>query len=170
MWNSGLYVPPKRHLIKVFGASADIGSGETVAAQHLFGAGSWPLNWMLELEKIALTKSGTTDTCTMKVRVGALGTTGDTQIASASIMSAANQQWRGEFAMRLDGASSVQGMGGNSSGFTSGAANSANAAISLGAHSALATATYVSITLQSSGASNTSKLLGAQLWLVMPVP
>jgi hypothetical protein len=105
------------------------------------------------------------DIGTIRIRVGPAGTIADTSIINAGALAAGNRQWNGGSAMRLEAASSILPLGGNSGGFQQGTANGALAAISLGAHNVLTTPTYVSVTLLSNGATDTIALVMGSIWL-----
>lgn len=162
-----LYFPTGRTLLKPLTAvSANINNVETVALQAVLPPGAWRVGTMIEFPNIVVTKSGTTDTGTIKIRVGAAGTTSDTQILTNGSLGAANRAWNGNAAMRLDGVSSVLPIGGNSGGFQQGTSNSALSAVSLSAHNTATATTYVSITLASSSTADTVALAMGSIWLV----
>jgi hypothetical protein len=163
-----LYFPfaNRRLLASLNAVSSNINNTETVVLQALLPAGSWRPGTMIEFPNLCATKSGTTDSGTIKIRVGAAGTSADTQILTNGSLGAANRTWNGQAVMRLDGVSSVLPIGGNSGGFQQGTSNSALAAISLGAHDTSATATYVSVTLASSSTNDTVALAMGSIWMV----
>ena len=163
-----LYFPfSNRRLLKSLNAvSSNINNSETVALQALIPAGSWRVGTMIRIDDLSMTKSGATDTGTIKVRAGPAGTSADTQIFTANALAAANRTWNGAAVMRLESATSILPIGGNSGGFQQGTSNSALSAISLGAHDTSTTATYVSITLASSSTNDTVALVLGSIWLV----
>jgi hypothetical protein len=144
--------------------SSNIANSETIVLQYLIPAGMWSTGSIIAITNLSFTKSGTTDSGTMKIRVGTAGTTADTQIFTNNSLSAANRSWRGDTYMRLESATSVLPSGGNSGGFQQGTNNSALAAIAIS--SAASNALYVSITIASSSTNDTVALAMGDLWLI----
>lgn len=162
-----LYFPTGRTLLKSLNAvSSNIKNVETVALQAIFPPGAWRVGTMIRIDDLSMTKSGATDTGTIKVRAGPAGTSADTQLFTANALAAANRTWNGAAVMRLESATSVLPIGGNSGGFQQGTSNSALSAISLGAHDTSTTSTYVSVTLASSSTNDTVALVMGGIWLV----
>ena len=161
-----LYFPfsSRRLLATLNAVSSNINNTETVALQALIPAGSWLVGTMIEFPNLVATKSGTTDSGTIKIRVGTAGTSADTQILTNGSLGAANRAWNGQAAMRLNSATTVLPIGGNSGGFQQGTSNSALTAITIS--SATANALYVSITLASSSTNDTVALAMGSIWLV----
>ena len=161
-----LYFPfaNRRLLASLNAVSSNINNTETVVLQALVPAGSWLVGTMIELPNLGATKSGTTDTCAIKIRVGTAGTSADTQILTNSPLGAANRAWNGQAVMRLDSATTVLPVGGNSAGFQQGTANSALSAVTIS--SAASNALYVSVTLASSSTNDTVALAMGSIWMV----
>lgn len=154
-----------RSILKTLAAvSADIANAETVVLQYLIPAGSWVVGTTIEIDNLIFTKSGTTDTGTIRVRIGTAGTTADTQIFSSNVLSAANRQWKGSGAIRLESATSVLPSGGANGGLNPGTANGALAAITIS--SAASNALYISVTIVASSTADTVALAMGGIWMV----
>lgn len=145
--------------------SANVANTETVVLQAAIPVGMWQTGFMIVVNNITFTKSGTTDTGTIKIRVGTTGTTADTQILTNNSLGAANRSWRGDGYMRLDSVTSVLPVGGNSGGFQPGTTNSALSAIAL-ASSTATNAFFVSVTISASSTNDTVALALGDIWLV----
>lgn len=161
-----LYFSPSsgRTLVKSLNATtATVANTETVVLQYLIPAGSWLTGTAYELDKLVALKSGTTDTGTIKIRIGTAGTTADTSIMSVAALSTATRQWRGDASIRLESATTVLPSGGTSGGFLQGNAAGALAAITI---SNVSNALYLSVTLASSSTNDTVALAMGSIWMV----
>lgn len=143
-----------------------IGTGETLAMQGLVPAGVLKTGDLLRFF-FSLTKSGTTDSCTHRVRIGTAGTTADTQIWTGNILAAANQSGAFMSEIAIVSATSVQrtGQGGLTVGSYSIANNTATPA-AVAISSADSNPLYVSLFLLSSGATNTVGINAGQIQLI----
>lgn len=142
-------------------------SGESLVFQYLIPANVVQLLDRLNL-RCTMTKSGTTDTGTLRVRVGTAGTTADTLIFSGSGMLGAAQQTAAfEADFRLATATTLQALANSgSTSATFGYSNqSNNAAAAAPTISNVSNALYFSVGILSGGATNTVALTDARLWL-----
>ena len=157
--------------IKDLGApSANVAASETIVLQALIPAGAWQTNDVLRIY-VDLSKSGTTDTGALAIRIGTAGTTADTAVFNlASYMAAATQSSGNIFDLKLLSATSVrrQGYTSTSNGHTylGNSSNALDAAVTI--TSAAANALYVSVSIASSGATNTVAMTGGQIQLITP--
>ena len=145
-----------------------IGTSETLVLQALIPAGVLKANDLLRLF-YSVTKSGTTDTCTHRVRVGTAGTTADTQIWTGTILTAAQQSGAFISEIAVVSATSLQRTG--QGALTVGSYSIANATATPAAvaiSSADSNPLYVSLFLLSSGATNTVGLNAGQIELITP--
>lgn len=149
-------------------ASSNIGTSETIVFQYLI-----PANLLQTYDRLRLwvnvLKSGTTDTGTIRVRVGTAGTTGDTAVTDYALMTAAHRSSSPIFEYRLESATSLQMVGNNASGNITRSWGTAGTTGSTGATaitSAAANALYVSVSILSSGATDTVSVQNAQLQLI----
>ena len=145
-----------------------IATSETIVLQALIPAGVLKAKDMIRLW-FSLNKSGTTDSCTHRVRVGTAGTTADTQLWSGNVLGAGNQSGGWITELGLVSATSIQrnGQGGLTVGSYSVASNTA-AAAAVAISSADSNALYVSLSILSSGATDTVSLRAGQIELITP--
>jgi hypothetical protein len=145
-----------------------IGTGETLAMQALVPVGVLKVDDVLRLF-FSLTKSGTTDQCTHRLRIGTAGTTADTQIWTGNILAAANQSGGFISEVSIISATSVQrmGQGALTTGSYSIASNTA-APAAVAISSADSNPLYVSLFLLSTGATNTVAITSGQIQLITP--
>lgn len=155
------------------GASASIGSAETIVMQTQLPIGAWQTNDVLRLWTTT-TKSGATDIGRLIVRVGTAGTTADTAItgltSAFSYMTAAAISGGGIFDIKLFSATSAMRIGDNASAqhsYQSTAATTAGAAATT-ITDASANALWVSVSLQSAGATDTLVMQDSRLQLITP--
>lgn len=150
-------------------AQTGIANSETIALQTLIPAGALQAGDIVR-GRLSLTKTGTTDTGTVTVRVGTAGTTGDTAITglSAFVALAATGVSAGfEFEVRLVSATSAQRLGSTGANLTAYAGSSSVAASAATVITdASANALYVSVGLASSGATNTVGLQAGLIQLI----
>lgn len=146
--------------------AAGIGTGETLAMQALMPAGLLKVADILRLS-FALTKSGTTDQCTHRLRVGTAGTTADTQIWTGNILAAANQSGAFFSELSLISTTSIQrmGQGALTTGSYSIASNTA-APAAVAISNSDSNPLYVSLFLLSSGATNTVGIQSGVIQLI----
>lgn len=158
--------------LKALGSpTGNIANTETIVLQALLPAGSWQTNDVLRVRDLSISKSGTTDTANLTIRIGTLGTTGDAAVSGATalaVLSAANQSYGGEFDIKLVSATSALKLGnaGTSAPFVGGGSSSASAATAI--TSAAANALFLSVAIASSGATNTVQAQSGQILLVTP--
>lgn len=150
--------------------SANIAAVETNVLQTLLPINLLQVGDVLRLW-LAATKSGTTDSLNLTVRMGTAGTTGDTAITGLSafaIMGATGVAGGAIFDIKMISSTSAQKQGtsntqnGTYSALLNSGAESAATAIT----DAAANALYVSVALASTGATNTVKATSAQLHLI----
>lgn len=147
-------------------ASANIANSETVVFQYQMPANILQTNDRLRL-RYTMTKSGATDSGTSRVRVGTLGTTGDTLIMNNNpFLAAANRSGAMVQDFRLESATSLRLLGNNAAsgaamGYSAVSNNAAGAAVTIA--SAAANALFVSLTILSSGATDTVAIVDAAL-------
>lgn len=146
-------------------ASSAIPNTETIVFQYLM-----PANILQSADHLRLfstmTKSGATDTGALRVHLGTAGTTADATIAASTVLAAANLVGGFFWDFRLSGATTIQQLAANS------AASAGYTVVGNGAFqapttisSAVTNALYVSVTVASSGATNTVILQDSQLHL-----
>lgn len=135
-------------------AASGITNTETVACQALMPTASVATGDVIRFWLSGMSKSGTTDTYSVQIRVGTAGTTSDTSVFSQnSALSTALQAGGALYAVKLTDATHVQ----NESATGLGAVATSNASAFSGSTvvtSAAANALYWSITVKS-GATNT---------------
>lgn len=147
-------------------ASSNIGNSETIVFQYQMPAGLWQTGDRLRLY-LGEIKSGTTDTATVRVRIGTAGTTADTQIVGVVTMAAGTRQIGLISDIRLESATSALQLTNSRSppGYGGTAiANAFDAAVAIS--SATANALWVSVGILSGGAADTVALVDAQLQLI----
>lgn len=154
------------------GASVSgITNSETIVLQTLIPAGAWQTNDTIRIW-LTGTKSGTTNTSNLSVRIGTAGTTADTVITGLSafqFITAANILSGGIYDIKLISATSAQKVGNNAAGAsTYQGVTTAGAASATVISDASANALYVSVTLASSGAVDTVAIQSGQIQLVTP--
>lgn len=156
----------------VAAAQTGITSAETIVLQSLIPAGAWQVNDTIRIW-LAATKSGTTDSGLLSVRVGTAGTTADTAITTLSaytLMAAAGVAGGSISDIKLVSATTAQRLG-TSSGATGTyqtASGSGAAAAATTISDASTNALYVSVTLKSSAANDTVGVQSGQIKLITP--
>lgn len=138
-----------------------ISNVEAVNWQYQLPAAALQVGFTL-IGDVMMSKSGTTDTGSIKARLGTAGTTGDTLLFNVQIMSAANQQGAGHFELRLESATSILPMPSQASGILGYGSNN-NAAPSAVTISNVSNSLFFSLCGLSGGASNTLSILRADL-------
>lgn len=156
-------------LVALGAAIPAIANTETIVLQTLVPAGAWQTNDVLRIW-LAISKSGLTDSGNLVVRIGTAGTTADTAVMTiTAALGASAQTYGATFDFKLASATTVQRAGTvatNSGAYagTSGTAPPAVATIT----DASANALYVTVTLASSGATNTLAMQSGQIQLLTP--
>jgi hypothetical protein len=154
------------------GASpAAIAAVETIVMQARLAVGQWQTNGMIRVRTV-LSKSGTTDSGRMSVRIGTAGTTADTAITGLSaqvLLSAASQAGGFEFDIKLISATSAQKVGTNAANVSGyGAGNAGAIAAATAITDASANSLYVTVTFSSSGATDTVTVQSGSIQLIAP--
>jgi hypothetical protein len=149
-----------------------IAAAEQIVLQTLLPIGAWQNRDSLIIQ-LDTTKSGVTDTGLLTIRVGTLGTTGDTAItgfSSFQFMTAGGVAGGGTYEICLNSATSAQKMGANTNGQSSHSspAGSATGATATTITDASANALHVSVGLLSGGATNTVAALAGSISLITP--
>jgi hypothetical protein len=158
--------------LKTLGAAtAAINNVETIVLQTLLPAGTWQQYDTIRV-RLAMTKSGTTDTGQVTVRVGSAGTTADTAILGLSgfvVLTAAGRSTGVEFDVKLLTATSAQKMGNNVAGSSSyGGTGATAAANATTITDASANALYVSVGIASSSTNDTVAMQSGVIQLATP--
>lgn len=148
-----------------------ITNSETIVLQTLIPAGAWQTNDSIRIW-VTASKSGTTNTANLSVRVGTAGTTADTAItglSAFSLITAANILAGAIYDVKLVSATSAQKVGNNASAASAyQGATTAGAAAATVITDASANALYVTVTLASSGATDTVSIQSGQIQLITP--
>jgi len=143
-------------------------NSETLALQYLMPATLWQLKDRIRVT-FTFTKSGTTDSGTVRIRIGTAGTTGDGQMNnnSETILNAASRQAGLVQEYRLETATTVQMMSvANGALAVSGYSGSgASAAVGATAVGNVSNALYVSLFALSSSTNDTVSVVDAQIEL-----
>jgi hypothetical protein len=144
--------------------SSNIANSETVVFQYQI-----PANVVQQYDSLRLwftfTKSGTTDTGLVKVRMGTAGTTSDTQIFAATPLAAANRAGGWVLDFKLISATTIQQLASSNTGAVIGYAQVGNPAIpaAVTITSAVANALYFNLTIAASSTNDTVALQDAHL-------
>ena len=152
-------------------AVTGIANSETIVLQTLIPAGAWQNNDTIRLW-LTTTKTGTTDTGLLTVRIGTAGTTSDTAITGLSgfifMPAAAIVASGGIVDIKLNSATSAQKLGNNTTqnGSYVGGSNAAAATTTI--TDASANALYVSVAVYSGGTTNTMSIQAAQIQMITP--
>lgn len=145
--------------------SASIGTAETIVFQYQMPANLLVVKDRLRL-RFAMTKSGSTDLGTMRLRVGAAGTTADTQVLSQAPLTATILAGAIDTDWRVESATSLLKLGitanGSPLGYSQTSTTAAAAAVTI---SNINTSLFVSVSILSAGVSDTVILQDAQLQL-----
>lgn len=138
--------------------SSNVANSETIVFQYQIPAGLWQTGDIIRIN-YSQEKSGTTDTAALVIRCGTAGTTSDTQLSGSSAnIAAANRFNSGYVEYRLNSATSAQQTA------TLGGVGSASSALpAIAISSASANALYISVSIYSSGATDTVALRSAML-------
>lgn len=146
-------------------ATGNIANSETNAFQYLLPAGLWQTGDRLRFTHTQ-TKSGTTDSAQVVVRIGTAGTTGDTAVLSRANLQGVNIQAGTVLDIRLESATSALVLSSSRAilGYSNASITAFDAAVTIS--SAAANALYVSVNINSNGTTDTTKLIDAQLQLV----
>lgn len=148
--------------------SSNIANTDTVVFQKLLPAGALQVGDRLHL-RLAGSDSGTTDALQLSVRIGTAGTTSDTRVYNGSaFLTTTSRAGGSDFDLRIESATTVLVLpnGGATStgvGYSGVSAVAAAGAVTI---SNVSNALYVSVSIQSAGATDTVNLRDAQLELV----
>lgn len=142
--------------------SASINNSETIVHQYQLPAAVLRVGSKLRVAYGA-TKSGTTDTGIIRVRLGSNGTTGDTAIYSVTAMAASARQVGHISDFRVESATTVLGLPSSQGGY---GASSTTAFPTAYTVNNISGALYVNFSLYSSSTNDTVALTHAQLWLM----
>lgn len=152
-------------------AVTGIANSETIVLQTLIPAGAWQTNDTIRLW-LTTTKTGTTDTGLLTVRIGTAGTTSDTAITGLSgfifMPSAAILASGGIVDIKLNSATSAQKIGNNTTQNGSYVGGSGAVAAATTITDASANALYVSVAVYSGGTTNTMSIQSGQIQLITP--
>ncbi len=149
------------------GTVTGIVNSETLVFQTLLPINVWQINDNIRLWYTP-TKSGTTDTSALRIRIGTAGTTADTQVVSTTVLAAASLTGGGIIDLKLTPDAVTVVRVGAPSGVTS-YVNSASAPFTpVTITSAASNALYVSVFLLSSSTNDTVGMQSGQLQFVTP--
>lgn len=141
-----------------------VANSETLALQTLLPAGSWQLYDLLRFD-YEINKSGTTDQCTARFRIGTAGTTADAKIISVVALAAANRAMTFYARVKQISDTLARKVGVNGLGsIASTGAEPSNVTIS----SASGNALYASLFILSGGTTDTVGCSAASISLVTP--
>lgn len=145
--------------------SSSIPNSEAIVFQYAIPANALQNKDRLRL-RVSLTKSGATDTATMRFRMGTAGTTGDTLLYSGTALAAANRTSGIATDLRLETATTIQQLANSSSagatvGYSAVANTAAAAAVTI--TSAAANALFFSVSIFTSSTNDTVAMLDGQL-------
>jgi len=158
--------PFGKQLLKSLDAlSAATNNTETIRLQQLLPAAGLQVGDRIEA-RLSITKSGTTDTGIVRVRVGTAGTIGsDSAIYNGAVLSAAQLNGGVTVEFRVDSATTLQLLARSDLGYGGGTTNGIPAPATI---SNISNALYVSASLLSGGATNTVIMADAQFWISGP--
>lgn len=138
-------------------ASGAINNSETIVAQIQL-----PAAFLHQYDRfrifVGMSKSGTTDTGTLGVRIGTAGTTSDTQVFSGAIMGTTILSLGAWLHFKIQTATAVRKEGFGGTGQLSEGGGSTAAYTSAVTISNVSNSLYISVSILSSGATNTVKL------------
>jgi hypothetical protein len=150
------------HLASLDSASTAANNSETIVFQYLIPANVLQVGDVLRFWG-GMVKSGSTDTGSIRIRVGTAGTTADSLIISVTNMSAATRQFSPVFDLRVNSATVLDQVSNSTAGY-GGAVTTA--AVATAAISNISNALYYTVSLFSSSTNDTVQLEGAQLQLI----
>jgi hypothetical protein len=157
--------PFGKQLLKSLDAlSAATNNTETIRLQQLLPAAGLQAGDRIEA-RLSITKSGTTDTGSLRVRVGTAGTTGDAVVYSTTFLSAAQIHGGAIVEFRADSATTLQLLARSDYGYGGATTNGIPAPVTI---PNISNALYVSASLLSGGATNTVIMADAQFWISGP--
>jgi len=146
--------------------SSNIATTETVVAQYLIPAGVFQVGDRIRVS-LSMTKSGTTDIGTLTFRFGTAGTTADTSMGGGTLLVAGNRSAQVIQDFRLLTTTSLQRLTGTvagSQGYLGPATSAFTSAVAVSDTST--TAQYLTITINSGGATDTVNLEDAHYELM----
>lgn len=158
--------------LKTLGAAVSgIANSETIVLQTPIPAGAWQMNDTIRIYATA-TKSGTTDAGRISVRIGTAGTIADTVvtgISNRSINTSSSLTAGGIYDIKSVSATSAQLVGGTANGAHTYIANTSGVIVAATTiPDASANALYVTVTMSSSGATDTVAIQSGQIQLITP--
>lgn len=157
------------NIATVVSSETGITNTERIFMQALLPAGSWQLNDSIRIHETHA-KSGTSDSGNLFVRVGTLGTTGDTAIFSGTtFMATTGRTGGGIFEFKLVSATSVQRVGAaqvSSSHAYLSPSNASPAPAAVAITDSSLNALWISVSLQSSGTTDTLTAYTGQIQLI----
>lgn len=134
---------------------------EAVSFQYLMPAGLLYVGDRLRVN-FSVTKSGTTDTCLARIRIGTAGTTADAALGTGTVLAAASQFGAFSADFRIESETTVQ-MLCRTDAVLGGAATAIAAAVAI---ANISNALYVDCGAVSNSTNNTVGLIDVQLWLI----
>jgi hypothetical protein len=144
--------------------SAPVANAETIKLQATLPAALWQIGDRLQFI-MTVDKSGAVDVGIFRLRIGAAGTTSDTQIYTGNILSAANLLAGNIFDVRLESATTVQQLADSTAtlGYLGAISSALPAAVTI---SNVSNALFASMAILSAGATNTVRLIEARILYV----
>lgn len=146
--------------------SSNIANSETVVFQYQAPAGMYQVGDRLRAT-FTFTKSGTTDTGALHMRMGTAGTTADTSIGSlSSLLAAGNRSVGLILDFRIESATSIQRMPNGSlaiAGYSTGSSATVASAVAI---SNISNSLFFNISIASSSTNDTVALVDAHLFLI----
>jgi len=143
-------------------ASSNINNSDTIAGQYSMPATMWQVGDRLRLF-VALGKSGTTDTGTSTIRIGTAGTIADTSIVTGANMAAGTRSFQYVIDLLLTSATAVKPLTGNVSALVGYLGAGTPVPLSAVTISNVSNALFVSISMVSSGTTDTVTLQSLQV-------
>lgn len=143
-------------------------NSETILFQTLIPAGAWQTNDTLRFY-LTPTKSGTTDSASVAIRIGTAGTTADAGTVNNVALGAASLSGGFIYDLKLTSATTVVKTGGGSNAATSYAGATSSAAFApITISSAASNALYVTVTIRSSSTNDTVGMQSGEIELRTP--
>lgn len=143
--------------------SSNIANSETIVFQY-----QMPANLLQVGDRIRLflnmAKSGTTDTGSVRFRVGTAGTTADAGVYSPTLISTSQRVAGVILDVRVESATSLQVLPNSFTGYGQAGTTALPSPVTIS--STAANALYLNVGIFSGGAADTVALTGAQFWLV----
>lgn len=143
--------------------SADIDNNDTIVFQYQLVAGLLQLTDRIRIYT-AYSRSGTTDSATVTVKLGTAGTAADQNIISTAALTSTTTHGGAILDWRIESATTIQRLARNDFGYGGATTNSVNGVNTI---SNVSNSLYLSVLIKSAGTANTCKLQEAQLWHVV---